>query len=94
MRRETQEETGLREENLKLIQRLGEYVGYSVFHKKYKNYIWYLVQDPNPTSVLLSEDKKIVKVEKFDTETVLDIMDSDHQKKFWEQNKAIINSLN
>ncbi len=94
MRREIQEETGLEKENLKLIQKLGEYVAYSINHKVHKNYIWYLIQDPNPNSILKSGDPQIIKAEKFDTETVLDIMESEHQKKFWERNKTIINSLN
>ena len=93
MRRVTQEETGLKKEDLKLIQRLGQYVGYSTNHNIHKNYIWYLVLDPNPSSALMSEDNKIIKVEKFDTETVLDIMKSEHQKIFLGQNKAIIDSL-
>ncbi|HMY80370.1 MAG TPA: NUDIX domain-containing protein [Candidatus Absconditabacterales bacterium] len=76
-------EIGIEENNVRLIGEIGSYDGYSDYHQSYRHYIWYHLILNTKTVNFKSHDPFIIGVGKFDTEIILDILESPHQKELW-----------
>ena len=87
--REIQEETGLHKAQLSDAIRIGEYLAFSSDMHGIKKYIFYKLRQTDPNAKLErdKDDQTIVDVQKFDTEIILDIIGSEHQKKFRKDHK-------
>lgn len=92
--RKIQDEIGLTKDNLKIIKRLWEYEWYSENHSTHKLYIWYLLELIDQEVKLTLRNPPISQAWKFDTEAILDILESEHQQKFWSENKVMIQAHN
>lgn len=80
------QETGLSlGDTLTIIWKIGEYEGYSSYHKLYRVYIRYhlhCIIDPIKIS---STKPHSMQLQKFDIENILAILESDHQQSFWKK---------
>ncbi len=90
--REIKEETGLAASQLSKPIKIGEYLAFSPDMQGIKKYIFYSLRQLKPWIILTTDpnDKTLLRVDKFDTEIILDIIGSEHQKKFWKENQANI----
>lgn len=79
-----QKQTGLSADNIILISRIGEFESYSAPLWVHKKYIRYTIGVVDPEVKLASNDTSISKVWKFDTQSVLDILENEYQKDLWE----------
>ncbi|MFA7284240.1 MAG: NUDIX hydrolase [Candidatus Absconditabacterales bacterium] len=87
--REIQEETGLHKDQLSSVTRIDEYLAFSPDMQGIKKYIFYKLTQTDPSAKLEKDknDQTIIDVQKFDTEIILDIIGSEHQKKFRKDHK-------
>lgn len=70
----------LQKDSFTLQQKVDEYEGYSLYHKEYRLYKWYMIKLIGNPPIGWWLDKDIIHTKKFDIENILTILESDHQQ--------------
>ena len=91
LQRSLLKETGLSiGSDIKILWKIGEYEGYSSYHKTYRVYIRYHLHCMSDPIKISSKKPHSMQLQKFDIENILAILESDHQQSF---RKSIVSHL-